>query len=126
MTDLLGGVTYVSCSVVLPALRHLTNSMDCESEDEEVPNKALCRYRAEPTIGEKDCPLKWWFNHAGANPLLSALACKYLGSPATPVPCERLFSLAGHIVQKKRASLSSEKVHKLVSLSNWKEKKKKA
>lgn len=33
MTDLLGGVTYISCSVVLRALRHLTNSMEVSDDD---------------------------------------------------------------------------------------------
>ncbi|XP_034060903.1 rho GTPase-activating protein gacY-like [Gymnodraco acuticeps] len=187
VTELLGGETYVSCSVVLPALRHLTRTMefsdndpaydvrfkaafkkdlsqrqdalnhgwlrvataldprfkdlkclprgerggvwtsveallqkepdratpepteeparkrsfllfnsDSESEDEEGPNGALGHYRAEPTISETDCPLQWWSTHEGAHPQLSALARKYLGSPATSVPCERLFSLAGY------------------------------
>ncbi|KAJ7985047.1 hypothetical protein DPEC_G00361090 [Dallia pectoralis] len=188
VTDLLGGETYVSCSVVLPALRHLTHTMevsdddpayvvrfkgdfikdlsqrqdtlnhgwlrvataldprfknqteplqnpkrslllfnsDSESEDEEGPNGALARYRAEPTISETDCPLQWWSTHEGAHPQLSVLARKYLGTPATSVPCERLFSLAGNVVQKKRAALSSENVNRLVCLSNWlKEKYKK-
>ncbi|XP_076121576.1 E3 SUMO-protein ligase ZBED1-like [Alosa pseudoharengus] len=212
VTELLGGETYVSCSVVLPALSHLTHTMkvsdddpayvvrfkgafkkdlserqdslnhgwlrvataldprfkdlkclprgerggvwtsieallrkepdratpepteeparkrslllfnsdsETEDEDEEGPNGALTRYRAEPTISETDCPLQWWSTHEGAHPQLSALARKYLGSPATSVPCERLFSLAGHIVQKKRAALSSENVNRLVCLSNW-------
>ncbi|GAA6088111.1 E3 SUMO-protein ligase ZBED1-like [Tachysurus ichikawai] len=40
---------------------------------------------------------------------LSSSAHKYLATPATTVACERLFSLAGNIVQKKkRASLNSE------------------
>ena len=43
-----------------------------------------------------------------------ALPKKYLTTPATSVPCERLFSLAGHIVQKKRVSLSSRHVNQLV------------
>ncbi|XP_034085994.1 zinc finger BED domain-containing protein 4-like isoform X2 [Gymnodraco acuticeps] len=97
---------------------------DSESEDEEGPNGALGRYRAEPTISETDCPLQWWSTHEGAHPQLSALARKYLGSPATSVPCERLFSLAGNIVQKKRAALSSENVNRLVCLSNWLKEKK--
>ena len=91
---------------------------DPDSEDEEQPNRALSHYRAEPTIGETDCPLQWWSTHAGAHPSISALAWKYLGSPATCVPCERLFSLAGNIVQKKRAALPSENVNRLVCLSH--------
>ncbi|XP_073720988.1 E3 SUMO-protein ligase ZBED1-like [Misgurnus anguillicaudatus] len=216
VTELLGGETYVSCSVVLPALRHLTHIMevsdddpayvvrfkgdfkkdlsqrqdtlnlgwlrvataldprfkdlkclprgeregvwtnieallriepnratpepteeparkrslllfnsDSESEDEEAHKVALARYRAEPTISETDCPLQWWSTHEGAHPQLSALARKYLGSPATSVPCERLFSQAGNIVQKKRAALSSENVNRLVCLSNWLKEKEK-
>ena len=98
---------------------------DSEEEDEEESNRALNHYRAEPTIGETGCPLQWWSNHAGAHPQLSALACKYLGSPATSVPCERLFSEAGNIVTKKRAALTSDNVNRLVCLSNWMKKKKK-
>ena len=98
--------------------RSLLFNSDSESEDEKGPNGALARYRAEPTISETDCPLQWWSTHEGAHPHLSALARKYLGSPATSVPCERLFSLAGNIVQKKRAALSSENVNRLVCLTN--------
>ncbi|XP_038141170.1 E3 SUMO-protein ligase ZBED1-like [Cyprinodon tularosa] len=210
VTELLGGENYVSCSVVLPVLRHLTRTMkasdddpayvvkfkaafekdlsqredalnhrflqvataldprfkdlkclprgergevwtsiealvqqqpgratpecteepawkrslllynsDSESEDEDGPKGAVARYKAEPTISERDCPLQWWSTHERAHPQLSVLARKYLGSPATSVPCERLFSLAGNIVQKKRAALSSENVNRLVCLSNW-------
>lgn len=210
MTELLGGETYVSCSVVLPALRHLDRTMEVsdedpaymvrfktafskdlsqrqatlnhewlklatvldprfkdlkcllkeeregvwtsleallqaesksatpepteepakkkrlllcasesDSDDDVGPNRALSLYRAEPTISETDCPLQWWSTHAGAHPQLSVLARKYLASPATSVPCERLFSLAGNIVEKKRAALSSENVNILVCLSNW-------
>ncbi|KAI4805253.1 hypothetical protein KUCAC02_009879 [Chaenocephalus aceratus] len=69
-------------------------------------------------------PTGLWAATGQSPPSLSALACKYLGSPATSVPCERLFSLAGNIVQKKRAALSSEHVNKLVCLSNWLKEKK--
>lgn len=33
MTELLGGENYVSCSVVLPALRHLTRTMEASDDD---------------------------------------------------------------------------------------------
>ncbi|KAL6483231.1 hypothetical protein MHYP_G00081030 [Metynnis hypsauchen] len=92
---------------------------DSSSDEEQGPNRILSLYRAEPTISETTCSLQWWSCHAGAHPQLSALAQKYLSSPATSVPCERLFSLAGNIVQKKRAALTSENVERLVCLSNW-------
>ncbi|XDV38559.1 hypothetical protein PO909_007933 [Leuciscus waleckii] len=91
---------------------------DSESEDEEV-QPAIQRYRAEPTIKLEDCPLRWWASHSGAHEKLASLAHKYLATPATTVPCERLFSVAGHIVNKKRSALLSENVNKLVCLSNW-------
>ena len=73
---------------------------DSESDEEEVqPDRALHRYSAEPTIDMTDCPLQWWSSHAGAHDKLTPLARKYLATPASSVPCERLFSLAGHIVR---------------------------
>ncbi|KAJ8342953.1 hypothetical protein SKAU_G00328810 [Synaphobranchus kaupii] len=93
-----------------------TNS---ESDDEAQSNKPLDRYRAEPSIDTEQCPLQWWSTHTGAHGGLAPIAQRYLATPASTVPCERLFSLAGHIVHKKRSSLSSENVNKLVCLSNW-------
>uniref|UniRef100_A0AAV2M0Y7 Uncharacterized protein n=1 Tax=Knipowitschia caucasica TaxID=637954 RepID=A0AAV2M0Y7_KNICA len=135
VTELLGGETFVSCSIVLPALSHLTHTIkvsdddmayvdlkclprgergqvwtsieallrkdpdraapepteeparkksllrfhsdsELEDEDEEGPNGALTRYRAESTISETDCPLQWWSTHEGAHPQLSSLTRK--------------------------------------------------
>jgi zinc finger BED domain-containing protein 1 (E3 SUMO-protein ligase ZBED1) len=80
---------------------------------------ALLRYKDAPEIDTDSCPLQWWKNHAGAHKVLATVARKYLASPATTVPCERLFSLSGNILNKKRASLSTDNVNKLVCLSNW-------
>ncbi|XP_019211076.1 zinc finger BED domain-containing protein 1 [Oreochromis niloticus] len=96
---------------------------DSDSEDGIESGELQC-YRAEPSISIDDCPLQWWYAHSGVYEKLSVLAQKYLASPATSVPCERLFSLAGHIVQKKRAALLPENVTRLVCLSDWLRKKK--
>jgi len=77
------------------------------------------RYQSEPNVDSDVCPLESWRLHAGAHPILPRLAKKYLSSPATTVSCERLFSLSGHIVSKKRASLDPSNVNKLVCLNNW-------
>ncbi|XP_053718509.1 E3 SUMO-protein ligase ZBED1-like isoform X2 [Synchiropus splendidus] len=94
-------------------------SSDSDSDKEE--QGLLARYKAEPCIGMHESPLEWWAVHAGAYGQLSSppLARKYLATPATSVPCERLFSLAGNIIQKKGAALHSDNVNKLVCLSNW-------
>lgn len=95
----------------------LAASSESHSEQEEDSVEAVC-VDTEPTSSTEACPLEWWFKHAGSHSRLASIAQKYLATPATSIPCERLFSLAGHIVQK-RVSLSSENVNDLVCLSNW-------
>lgn len=43
---------------------------------------------------------------SGAHDKLALFPCKYLATPATTVPCEWLFSVAGNIVNKRSALLS--------------------
>ncbi|KAK0140307.1 Zinc finger BED domain-containing protein 1 [Merluccius polli] len=148
VTEILGGEAYISCSVVLPALSHLRQVMkvseedpayvpsqdgpprkkthllqmgsDSESDEEVQPDRDIHRYRAEPSISMEDCPMQWWAAHSGAHDKLALLARKYLGTPASTVPCERLFSVAGHIVQKKRSALNSDHVSwRLSVLPDW-------
>ncbi|CAL9696518.1 unnamed protein product [Knipowitschia caucasica] len=98
--------------------------MDSDSDSETPEDNAVERYKVEHSASLDQCPLKWWSEHTAVYGKMSLIARKYLGTPATTVPCERLFSLAGHIVQKRRASLSPENVNKLVCLSDWWKKEK--
>jgi len=77
------------------------------------------RYKAEPQIDIDQCPLQWWMGHGQAHKVVATIAWKFLASPATSVPCERLFSLSGHVLTKKRAALAPDNVNKLVCLSDW-------
>lgn len=61
-------------------------------------------------------PLAWWSAHASEFPYLAVLARRYLCVPATSVPSERVFSCAGVIVNKLRASLSPSNVDCLIFL----------
>ncbi|XP_048014184.1 E3 SUMO-protein ligase ZBED1 [Megalobrama amblycephala] len=97
---------------------------DSESDDETPEDNTVERYKVEPSASLDQCPLKWWSEHTAVYGKMAHIARKYLGTPATTVPCERLFSLAGHIVQKRRSSLSPENVNKLVCLSDWWKKEK--
>ena len=62
-------------------------------------------------------PLIWWRENQKHFPQLAKLAKKYLCVPATSVPSERAFSMAGHVVNEKRSSLLPENVNMLVFLS---------
>ena len=61
-------------------------------------------------------PLGWWKRNEGRYPTLSRMARKYLALPARSTPSERAFSIAGSIVNKKRACLLPENVKMLVFL----------
>ncbi|XP_062289696.1 E3 SUMO-protein ligase ZBED1-like [Scomber scombrus] len=118
--------SYVEAKVSEPPKKKMSLLVASDSEDEEeaAADTPVARYRAEPSISMETCPLKWWCAHAGAYPSLAPLAQKYLSTPATTVPCERLFSLSGHVVQKKRAALSTENATRLLCLSDWLREKK--
>ena len=94
------------------------------SDDDTLVDNAVERYKVEPSAGLEERPLEWWSKRSACYGNMAKIARKYLGTPATTVPCERLFSLAGHVVQKRRASLSPDNVNRLVCLSDWWKKEK--
>ena len=84
----------------------------CESE--------ITQYRKETPINANENPLNWWKEHSHKFPNLSAVVKRYLCTPATSVPSERVFSTAGDIVTAKRAQLKPVYVDKLIFLKkNW-------
>ncbi|KAJ4936575.1 hypothetical protein JOQ06_001164 [Pogonophryne albipinna] len=66
------------------------------------------RYLAEPNIGRLEDPLSYWQTQKHVYPNLHKLAVTFLCTPASSVPCERVFSKAGEVVSKKRNRLSSK------------------
>ncbi|KAF0043699.1 hypothetical protein F2P81_005036 [Scophthalmus maximus] len=97
----------------------LSSSDTHTDEEEESIEQCVGRYKAEPKMAMEGCPLQWWSKREGALTRLACIARRYLSTPATTVPCERLFSLSDHIIQKKRAALYPDNVNRLVCLSNW-------
>lgn len=85
----------------------LLRSSDTDTDEEEEPiEHCPDRYKAELKMDVEDCPLQWWSKREGAHARLAPITQMYLSTPSTTVPRERLFSLSGHIIQKKQASLS--------------------
>jgi len=100
-------------------VRFKTAFMSDLSNRQSSVSGAIALYKAEPEMPKESCPLDWWNVYAGAHPLLANLAIRYLVTPATTVPCERIFSKSGLIVSKNRAALSPANVNKHVCLNNW-------
>lgn len=83
--------------------------------DDTIRNEILV-YFGEKSIPRDKNPLLWWKENEAKFPTLALLAKSYLAIPATSTPSERLFSAAGNIVTKKRASLTSKHVDMLTFL----------
>ena len=71
-------------------------------------------YDSEPASNSN---LSWWKNYEHKNSKLARLAKKYLCILASSVSSERIFSLAGNIINKKRCRLSPDMVDMLVFLN---------
>ncbi|KAL0217092.1 hypothetical protein RCL1_007575 [Eukaryota sp. TZLM3-RCL] len=75
-------------------------------------------YLREPIL-EDDNILNWWAANEYRFPELAKIAADYLSIQPSSVPCEQLFSVAGRVVSKDRASLSDESVDAIMSLYSW-------
>ena len=74
-------------------------------------------FSKEPVLDRNSDPLEWWRKNEEWFPTLSKLAKKLFCIPATYVPSEQVFSIAGNIFTKKRASLKPENVDMLIVLN---------
>ena len=68
-------------------------------------------------IDRSSDPLMWWKVNCHALPRLAKLAKKYLSTPATSVPSERIFSKAGELISKKRSNLKKSHVDMIIFLN---------
>jgi hypothetical protein len=62
--------------------------------------------------------LQWWKQQVETFPKLSSLAQGILAVPATSAPSERVFSIAGLVLQAKRSSLAPENVNEIIFVYN--------
>ena len=73
-------------------------------------------YRNLTPVGRKLDPLKWWKLNETTYKAHSILARRYLAIPASSAPCERVFSTAGRVIEKRRASLKPDTAKAIVFL----------
>ena len=75
------------------------------------------RYLSEPNISRLENPLVYWERQTFLYRHLYRLALAFLCTPASSVPCERVFSKAGEVVSKKRNRLKPKTVENLLFLN---------
>ena len=87
---------------------------------EDILRKEVSRYKElQFTRKEKEelNILKWWKDNKNTYPSLFKAAKSMLHIPATSVPAERIFLLAGHIVRLRRSRLFPINVNQFIFLS---------
>uniref|UniRef100_G3N6T4 HAT C-terminal dimerisation domain-containing protein n=1 Tax=Gasterosteus aculeatus TaxID=69293 RepID=G3N6T4_GASAC len=91
-----------------------SDSTDSDNSEEDAHNQKIrnevLMYFGEQPLSKTESPLSWWKSNEARFPALASLAKSFLCIPATSTSSERLFSAAGNIASKKRASLTPEKV----------------
>ncbi len=65
-------------------------------------------------VNLEDNPSAWWKQYGHLFLTLSRLTRRYLATPATSCPVERLFSVAGQVTSSRRANLSWDNLTLLV------------
>jgi hypothetical protein len=79
----------------------------------------LDQYNSMPAVPVTQDPFGWWSVNAKMFPTLSKLAQRYMTMQATSVESERLFSIAGHVISRRRTRLSVMTVRQLLCLRSW-------
>jgi len=112
--------TEIKEPAVMDEFELLLQTGEVPQNEEEEDTSEFSRYDKVPQISSKSDPLAFWKTNKTKYPAAAKLARRYLAIPATSVPSERVFSKAGNIVTKKRASLDPCLVEKLLFLHyNW-------
>jgi len=102
----------------------LDSDSDSVEEDESmnVNDKMMAEltsYRCGKVAPMTTNPLQFWRANEAVYPHVALQAQKLLCVPATSLPCERLFSAAGILVDRRRSSLRPDHVQQMLCLQNW-------
>ena len=81
-------------------------------------SSALKQYLKAKILPRSTNPIEYWFQSKTNFPELYEIACTYLSIPASSVPCERLFSKAGYIINDKRNRIDPKHVNEICEISS--------
>ena len=103
-----------------PAKKIRFLSLLSEDESSGSPNTKdeFHSYLCAESLPSGGDPLTWWRQHKSKYPKLAVLARKYLAVQSSSTASERVMSLMGNILTKKRLSLSDNNFSSLIYLSD--------
>ena len=108
-----------STSKVWECLTEILHDCGATTDSDSGKEIMVDQYFSEPLIDyKKGNPYTWWYNNRLRYPLLAKLVTRYLCSPPTSVPSERLFSRAGILYDEKRNKLTAEHAEMLLFIKN--------
>lgn len=90
-------------------LSRAIKEVDMYLSDELLPRK--------DQAGNLNCPLEWWKKHQYVYPNLKKIYATHCNIVATSVPCERMFSKTGLILNERRTRLTTSKVEQIMFLN---------
>ena len=79
---------------------------------------ATCTNQEQVELPQVD-PIEWWHTYESRFPTLSVMARDYLAIPATSVPSEYCFSIAGNILTKRRGGMTEGIANAIMSCKYW-------
>ena len=79
---------------------------------------SLKHYLNQDVILLHEDPLEYWERNRCFFPNLASITIKYLSIVATSVPCEKIFSEVGNILNENRNRTKGERVSKLLFLKS--------
>jgi hypothetical protein len=83
------------------------------------PQDELARFMAADLPAEGEDPLQWWLCHQEQYPVLKHLAFTSLSAPASTAADERLFSMAGNVVNEQRPHTQQPLAQAVQCLRSW-------
>ena len=76
-------------------------------------------YLEEKVEGAQVDPLDWWCIYESRFPNLSRMVRDYLAIPATSVPSERCFSIAGSVLTTRGAAMTEGMANSIMCCKYW-------
>ena len=90
-----------------------------QSSEDRGKMSEIDMYLEEKVESPQVDPIEWWRTYESRFPNLSRMARDYLAIPATSVPSERCFPIAGSVLTKRRSVMTEGMANAIMCCKYW-------